>query len=120
MYRFFTANCLLSLSECDLRSSQAAVTCSEVATTVAAAVTINSPVSTLTNGVTVTSPVITLTNEAVITNAVTTNPASSHTTECDLFRRTGFRPSGTVELGRPHLLYSVVAVIRVLLLKGIC
>ncbi len=45
-------------------------------------------------------------------------PESDHAAECVLFRQSDIRPTGALEAGRPHLLYSVVAVVRVLLLKG--
>jgi hypothetical protein len=45
-------------------------------------------------------------------------PESDHAAECLLFRQSDIRPTGALEAGRPHLLYSVVAVVRVLLLKG--
>jgi hypothetical protein len=45
-------------------------------------------------------------------------PESDHAAECVLFRQSDIRPTGALETGRPHLLYSVVAVVRVLLLKG--
>ena len=44
---------------------------------------------------------------------------SDHAAECALYRRSGFRPAaGALAAGQPHLFYSVVAVLRVLLLKG--
>ncbi len=49
---------------------------------------------------------------------VADNPESDHAAECVLFRQSDIRPTGALEAGRPHLLYSVVAVVRVLLLKG--
>jgi len=55
-------------------------------------------------------------NTPSVTNGM--QPAN-HTAECSLFRQSDFRPApGTLSPGKPHLFYSVVAVIRLLLLKG--
>ena len=44
---------------------------------------------------------------------------SDHAAECALYRRSGFRPAArALAAGQPHMFYSVVAVLRVLLLKG--
>jgi hypothetical protein len=68
-------------------------------------------------------PAVPATGTAQTTNATAASSitvTNLHAAECDLFRRSGFcPPTGALAAGQPHLLYSVVAVIRVLLLKGV-